>query len=212
MTDRRPTHLLKSYDSTSEHIIFSTEQSLKALNIEYIDLLLIHRPDYLMDAEEVAEAFDKLRRSGKVKHFGVSNFSPSQVALLQAYTPLVSHQVEVSLLRRDALDDGTLDQCQLTNMIPTAWSPFGGGRIFSDNDDLQLARIRKTALEIGEKHSASLDQVLLAWLQKHPSGMVPIVGSSKMHRIKDALAASKISLSHEDWYQLLEAAVGAEVP
>lgn len=211
-TERRPSHSLKSYDSTSEHIIFSAEQSLKELNIDCIDLLLIHRPDYLMDAAEVARAFEKLKVSGKVKHFGVSNFSTSQVALLQAHTPLASHQIEASLLHRNPLDDGSLDQCQLTNMIPTAWSPFGGGRIFSKDDDPQLDRIRKTALEIGEKYDAGLDQILLAWLLKHPAGIVPIVGSSKISRIETALAATKIKLSHEEWYQLLEAAVGAEVP
>ena len=212
LTDRRPEYKIKSYDSTPAHILSSVENSLKELNVEKIDLLLLHRPDYLMHVEEIAEAFERLRSEGKVLAFGISNFTPEQAELLHFYTPLASHQVEISLMHRNALEDGTLEQCQLLKIQPTAWSPFGGGSIFSDTTDKAITRIKNVAKEIGEKYEVGIDQVLLAWLFKHPARIVPIVGSTKIERIKRAKAAHSIQLSHEEWYSLLEAAVGEEVP
>ena len=212
ITERRPSHSLKSYDSTPQHIITSVENSLKALAVEQIEVMLLHRPDYLMNVEEIAEAFERLKTSGKVGAFGVSNFTTAQVELLHTYTPLVTHQVEISLMHRNALEDGTLEQCQRLNILPTAWSPFGGGSIFSDTQTTQNARIREVASKLGKKYNAGIDQILLAWIYKHPAGIIPIVGSTKIERIERAKAAGAIQLSHEEWYELLEAAVGAEVP
>lgn len=212
LSDRRPNHSIKSYDSTPQHIISSVEQSLSELGVDHLDLLLLHRPDYLMSAEEVAEAFSRVMKEGKVRYVGVSNFTPSQVALLHSYTPLVNHQVEISLMHRQALEQGILDQCQLLKMVPSAWSPFGGGDIFSHLEEPVYRRIRSCATKLGEVYGAALDQLLLAWLLKHPAGIVPILGTTKISRIEQAIEALDIQLSHEDWYALLEAATGTEVP
>lgn len=212
ISDNRPGHKIKSYDSTKAHIIASTENSLQELAIECIDVLLIHRPDYLMNPHDIAEAFEQLKKSGKVKAFGVSNFTPAQFDMLHSFTPLVTNQVEVSLLHRNAFEDGTLDQCQKIGVVPTAWSPFGGGEVFSESSDPQIIRIQKVAKELGEKYNASIDQILLAWLRKHPAGIIPIVGSTKISRIKVAYEALKINITHEEWYELWQASTGVEVP
>lgn len=212
LADNRPSHKIKSYDSSKAHIITSAENSLRELGVDCLDLYLIHRPDYLMDPAEIAEAVEDLKKAGKIKAFGVSNFTPSQFDLLHSYTPLATNQIEVSLLHLNALDDGSLDQCIKHNIAPTAWSPFGGGSIFSATDDPRVQRIRKTAAQLGEKYAASIDQILLAWLFRHPSGIVPIVGSSKIERIQHAAKAANLMLSREDWYELLQASRGEEVP
>lgn len=211
VTPNRPDHKVKSYDSTKAHILWSAENSLKDLGLDTLDLLLIHRPDYLMNPEEIAEAFETLKKEGKVKHFGVSNFTPSQFDLLNSYTPLLTNQVEISLFHRNAFEDGTLDQCMKLGTVPTAWSPFGGGAIFTDTVNPDMARIRKVLKSLGEKYEASIDQILLAFLRKHPAGIVPVLGTSKVSRIKVAQAALEIELTHQEWYQLWEAALGEEV-
>ncbi len=210
-SENRPTHKIKSYDSSKEHIIFSAESSLKALETDYLDVFLLHRPDYLLNPHEVAEAFETLKKSGKVKHFGVSNYTTSQFDLLHSFTPLVTNQVEISLLHLNAFDDGTLNQCLKHGIVPTAWSPLGGGAIFSDSEDATNQRIQKVANELSEKYKASLDQILLAFLYKHPAHIIPVVGTSKIERIESSLQASKIKLTHEEWYELWEAAIGQEV-
>jgi len=210
-TPNRPRHKLKSYDSTKEHILSSADNSLKDLGLDCIDVMLIHRPDYLMNPHEIAEAFTILKDAGKVKAFGVSNFTVSQFELLNSFTPLITNQLEISLLHRNAFADGTLDQCLRLGVTPTAWSPFGGGSIFTDDKTPEIQKIKKVATEIGQKVDATLDQVLIAFLLKHPAGIVPIFGSSKIHRVQAIKKALDINLSHEDWYQLWEAAIGQEV-
>ena len=212
ITKNRPNHSIKSYNSTKSHILWSAEHSLKELNIEQIDVLLIHRPDFLMDPHEIAEAFTKLKKEGKVKAFGVSNFTPSQFDMLNSFTPLITNQIEISLLHLNPFQDGTLDQMIKLGITPTAWSPFGGGEIFSKSKDKRINRIQKAAKKLGKKYEASVDQILLAWILKHPSGIIPVLGSTKISRIKTAKDALKINLTHEDWYQLWEASVGNEVP
>ena len=211
VTPRRPNHKIKSYDSTPKHIINSAENSLMQLGVDHLDLFLIHRPDYLMHPQEIAEAFELLKRQGKVKAFGVSNFSPSQFDLLHSYTPLVTNQVEISLLHRNAFEDGTLDQCMKLGIRPTAWSPFGGGAVFSNQQQAETQLLKTVLEELAASYSASIDQIMLAWLFKHPSGIIPILGTTKVSRIEKAKAALAIDLSHEDWYKLWEAATGKEV-
>lgn len=211
VTENRPAHRLKSYDSTPKHIRASVENSLRDLGVEQLELMLLHRPDSLINPREVAEEFDKLKKEGKVKHVGVSNYSPSQFDLLNSFTPLVTNQVEVSLLHLNAFFDGTLDQCLKLGITPTAWSPLGGGAIFSSSEDPKIQRIQKVAKELGEVHAVGVDQILFAWIFKHPAGIIPVTGSSKMSRIKSALEATQVNLSHEEWYMLLEASTGEEV-
>jgi len=209
--DNRPNHRIKSYDSSKEHIIASAENSLDALGMDCIDLLLLHRPDYLMQPAEIAAAFEQLKQQGKVKAFGVSNFSAAQLDLLHSYTPLLNHQIEVSLLHLDAFENGTLDQCLKLGIAPSAWSPFGGGSIFSDSDDPQIQRIQRVTNQLAQRYEATSDQILLAWLLKHPASILPVLGTSKISRIKNAMAALRIQLSREEWYELWQAAIGTEV-
>jgi len=210
-TPNRPDFSIKSYNSTKKHIIWSAENSLKQLGLDCLDLLLIHRPDYLMNPHEIAEAFEILKKEGKVKTFGASNFTVSQFDLLNSLTPLVTHQIEVSILHLDAFTDGTLDQCMKLGIRPTAWSPFGGGVIFTDSEDESALAIHKVLKVLKEKYSAQADQVLLAFVLKHPSGIITVMGTSKIERIEAAQKALEIDLSHEDWYKLHEAATGKEV-
>lgn len=214
VSKNRPDHTLHAYDSSKDHIIRSAETSLKNLHTDFIDVLLIHRPDPLMDADEIAEAFEILKDSGKVDQFGVSNFSPYQFDLLQSRVsfPLVTNQVEFSLLQPKALYDGTLDQCQQKRISPMAWSPFGGGSLFNGNADRDI-RMRHELTKIGEElGGAAPDQVALAWILKHPSKIVPVLGTGNLDRIKGAKDALDLELSRDQWFRLLEASNGFEVP
>lgn len=210
-SDNRPSHHIKSYDSSKAHLLQSVDNSLQALGVDHIDVLLLHRPDLLMDPHEIAEGFTQLQQAGKVRSFGVSNFTTDQFNLLNDHIPLITNQIELSLLHLDGFQDGTLVQCQRLGISPTVWSPFGGGRIFQADGDAQVMRIRKAASSIMEKYKATLDQILLAWLLKHPAGIVPVLGSSKSVRIAAAMEATNIQLGHEEWYTLLEASTGNEV-
>lgn len=204
------------YDFSKRHILASVDGSLSRLGIEQLDVLLLHRPDYLMAAAEVAEAFDMLASAGKVRHFGVSNFSPSQVELLQSATdkPLVANQVEINLHRIAALEDGTLDQCQQLGMTPQAWSPLAGavieawGNTFRESDEV---RIRAELTRQADRYGVDSSLIPLAWLLKHPAGIAPIIGSTTSERIAAAVAALDIDYSREDWYRLLEARNGHPV-
>lgn len=216
----RPVSAPVRYDFSRGHLLGQAELSLKQLNLETIDLLHLHRPDYLMDADEVAGVFVELRQSGKVREFGVSNFSPSQFSLLQSRLPfpLVTNQVEVSLVQLYALHDGTLDQCQEQKVTPLAWSPLGAGLLGSGGVDLLpgqrhynpqavLAVLDRIAVERG----VAREIIALAWLLKHPSKIVPIIGTTQPEQIKLLAAADQLELTREEWYHLVVAARGAEM-
>jgi len=211
ITENRPTHKIKSYNTSKEHIITSVEMSLKNLATDYIDLLLIHRPSPLMQPSEIAEAFSLLKKSGKVVEFGVSNFSSSQFEMLNHFFPLTTNQVEASLSCTDALVNGTFDQGIRLGCKPMVWSPLGGGAIFGNDLNSRITAIKDAAKPLQEKYNAGLDQILLAWLMKHPAEILPVIGTSKENRITDATKAIEISISDEEWFKLLEAAKGHEV-
>ncbi|MBA9027949.1 aldo/keto reductase [Peribacillus huizhouensis] len=204
---------LNHYDSSKEHIIESVERSLTYLQTDYIDVLLLHRPDVLLNPEEVAEAFMRLKQAGKVKHFGVSNYLPSQVEMLNAYldVPLVTNQIELSALYRDHFENGVLDQCIKENMPPMAWSPLARGKLFTGEDN-QAIRVRQ-ALEqaAADMNAQSIDEVAYAWLMHHPAKIMPIVGSGKMERIKAAVHALSLNISREQWYEIWVASRGKNV-
>ncbi len=208
---QRPDRQIKHYDTSKEHITESVHQSLQRLRTDYIDLLLIHRPDPLMHPDDIAEVFTSLQQQGKVLHFGVSNFSPSQVEMLRSRFPLLVNQVEVSILHLDAFLDGTLDQCLTHRLIPMAWSPLGGGQLFSAEENERHKRIIAVAEILGEKYEAGGDQILLSWLMRHPSGLLPVLGTSKLERIKKALLATRINRTQEEWFLLWRASTGREV-
>lgn len=209
------------YDFSAEHILAACDESLKRLGIETIDLYMLHRPDYLADPQEIANAFSTLKSAGKVRYFGISNFRPSLVTALQVACPmpLVVHQVEISLARLDAFTDGTLDQCLIERITPMAWSPLAAGLIGSGakrllpgqrnyRPELFLAALDEAAKTRG----ASRIAVALAWLLKHPSKIVPIVGSIRPERIREAAKADELELTREEWYRLLLAARGEPLP
>ena len=214
VSGNNPATETQHYDTSCEHIIQSVEKSLFRLSTDRIDLLLLHRPDPLLDADEVAEAFKELRGAGKVLYFGVSNYTPAQFDLLQSRLPfpLVTNQVECSVLNFDVMHDGTLDHSQQLDRRPMAWSPFARGQVFTGNDDKAIW-VRAALEEIGrELDSASVDQVALAWLLKHPSRMLPVLGTGKLERIRSATAAENLELTREQWFKVWQASKGHGVP
>ncbi|EPT8449669.1 aldo/keto reductase [Vibrio fluvialis] len=209
-----PERKINHYDTSAAHIYQSVNNSLERLHVNEIDVLLIHRPDVLMDADEVAEAFTELHKVGKVKHFGVSNFSPAQFELLQSRLgkPLVTNQVEINPLNFDVAHDGTLDQMQMLRTRPMAWSCLGGGAIFH-GDSEQAQRVRAVLEELREELGAeSIDQVIYAWVRALPSKPLPIIGSGKIERVQAAVEALDLTLSREQWYRVWVASKGHGVP
>jgi len=209
------------YDFSADHLIAACEGSLRRLGIGTIDLLMLHRPDYLCDPEEVAGAFAQLKDTGKVRFFGLSNFRPTLVTAMQTVCPmpLIVHQVEISLAMRDCLTDGTLDQCLIEHVTPMAWSPLaagllGGGatRLLPGQQGYRPAAINAALDEIANARGTSRTVVALAWLLRHPSKIVPIIGTTKPARIREAVKATEIELTREEWYRLLVAAQGGPVP
>jgi predicted oxidoreductase len=214
VSPNRPAHLVKHYDSSLKHIVASVDNSLRALATDRIDLLLIHRPDPLMDADEAAGALAQLRRAGKVLEVGVSNFSPSQVEMLASRmdVPLAANQVEFSVLHSDPLFDGTLDQCQRLGMAPMAWSPLAGGRLLQDTQERTLA-VHAALQAIGEElGGARPEQVAIAWITAHPAKIVPVLGTGSLERIANAVAATRLALERQQWYRILTAILGHPVP
>lgn len=209
LSPNRPENAIKSYDTSAGHITKSVEQSLRNFHTDYIDTLLIHRPDNLMDVEEIATTIATLKTSGKIKTFGLSNFSTSQVALLKKHILIEHHQVEISVTNLDAFDNGVLDQCQMENIEAQSWSPMGN-ELFG-NATAQHTRILSTAENLSKAYQCSTNQVLLAFLYAHPSQIVPIIGTTKFERMQEAKNAMEIELSREDFYRLWSASTGKEV-
>jgi len=213
VSKNRPAHQYKTYDTSYAHIVASVDNSLKQLSTDYLDCILIHRPDPLMDAAEVARAFSDLKVAGKIRAAGVSNFVPHQLSLLQRYCdfPLAINQIEISVLQTESFFDGSLDYCQEFGVIPMAWSPLAGGRLFSGENE-QAVRVINQLTSIGQALGATADQIAFAWLLRHPAKIKPIVGSGNIARIKSAVEATGITLSDEQWFSILEASQGKAVP
>lgn len=203
-------HPLKHYDYSKEYILNQVDESLRNLKTDYIDVLLLHRPSPLMNPEEIAAAFGILRSNGKVRDFGVSNFTTSQFDLIHHYFPyLVTNQVEISLTETKSFYDGTLDQMMAKNLQPMAWSVMG---TYFAEDSERVARIKSVFDELCPKYMATEAQLLLAFLLKHPSRILPIIGTSKTDSIRPLKQALNIDLTTEDWFALLEASHGNKVP
>lgn len=219
------------YDFSREHIVRSVEGTLGRLGIEHLDLLLLHRPDPLADPAEVAAAFDELQRSGKVRHFGVSNHSASQISLLRKYVdqPLVANQIELSLLHHYPISDGllfnrpdgsnadaagTLDYCREHGILVQAWGPLASGKFSASLEGLDEPMRSAAALvrEIAQEKGVSSEAILTAWLLRHPSGIQPIVGTTNSARLTAVCAANELQLEREEWYALLTAMRGQPVP
>ncbi len=201
------------YDASADYIVSSVEGSLRRMGISHLDVLLLHRPDYLLDPAEVAGAFERLRKEGKVREFGVSNFRPAQAAALQNALgrPLVTHQFQLSLAHREALDDGSIEQCLTDRWTPMAWSPLARGHLF-DIDSPPLAAVQTLLAALAAEQKVTPAAMAVAWLLRHPAGIIPVVGTVQPQRIQELAAAPTCTLSRENWYRLLVAARGSRLP
>lgn len=213
------------YDFSGEHIRWSIDESLKRLQLDRVDLYQLHRPDWLADPDEIAQALIDIHKAGKVRYFGVSNFRPSLVSALQAALPfpLVSNQVAIHLLRLDTFEDGTLDQCLEKKMTPLAWSPLAGGQLGMALDDKAplpgddnpkagiIMRLRPLLASIAKEYGVSPLAVLLAWLMRHPSKIIPIVGTVRPEVIQASVEADTITLDRDNWYRILRVARGQKL-
>ena len=209
-SQKHPQHTIQHYDTTLEHIVQSAETSLRQLHTEHLDLLLIHRPDPLMDFDEIAEAFTRLQQAGKVKHVGVSNFTRHQFESLNRRVPLATNQVELSPLCTAPLFDETLDGLQDLRIKPMAWSPLGGGRLFAPGD-ARADAVRAVVQEIAERIGQPFASVVFAWIMALPSRPLPLTGSGRIEAIRDAVTATTFTLERGDWFRILRAARGHEV-
>lgn len=214
LSGKYPERKIKSYDYSYEHIVKSVENSLRNLHTDYIDLLLLHRPSPLFNPKEVSRAFDALKSSGKVLHFGVSNFSPLQFEMLKTHlnVDIVTNQIEISPYCPDAFENGNIDFCLKEEIKPIAWSPLAGGDIFNplnEKGKRLLKEVEAVAREFGERN---LDKIIYSWLFKHPVGIIPIIGTGKLSRIQNAVDALDIEMSDEQWFRIYIASKGEELP
>jgi predicted oxidoreductase len=207
---KRPQHAIQHYDTSAAHIVASAEESLRQLHTDRLDLLLIHRPDPLMDFDEIAEAFSALKKSGKVLHFGVSNFTRHQFESLNRRVALATNQVEFSPLHGAPMFDETFDGLQDLRIAPMAWSPLGGGRLFTSND-ASAENLRLVIKDIADRLGKPFASVVFAWIMQLPSRPVPITGSSRIEAIAVAVEGAGFTLSRHDWFAILRAARGHEV-
>lgn len=201
------------YNSTKAEILKEMDQSLEKLGTDHVDLLLIHRPDPLADPAETADALETVVKEGKALHVGVSNFMPSQTAMLQSCLsiPLVTNQVELSVKNTENFFNGVVDDA-FTRRIPLmAWSPLGGGEVFCSQED-KFVRLRSVLTEIAQEHGASMDEVMYAWLFRHPVRIAALTGTMNVNRIRAAADAADLELSYDEWYRILEASRGFSVP
>ncbi len=214
LSDKFPGRRVKTYDYSKGHILDSVERSLENFGTDRIDLLLLHRPAPFFEPDEVCEAFQILKKEGKVLNFGVSNFLPAQIGLLQKHCSekLLANQVEISPLCLGFFENGNMEFCMRERIIPMAWSPLAGGRILNPETD-KGKKLLAVISEIAEEMNAgSPESVVFAWLLRHPSGIIPVVGSGKAERVKRAVDSLSLSMSHEQWYRIFIAARGKDLP
>ena len=214
VTKKYPERKVSIYDYSSAHIMMSVENSLKNFQTDYLDVLLMHRPSPLLNPEEVADAFVKLKQSGKVLHFGVSNFTPEQYEMVAAYLDEkpVTNQVEISPLCLEHFDNGNMDFFLKERIRPMAWSPLAGGRIFNPKTEREH-RVAKVLTEIADElNTESIDKVAYAWLLKHPAVIMPVAGTGNIGRLKLAVEALDLEMSPEQWFRIYIASTGEPLP
>lgn len=201
------------YDSTKENLLKEMDASLKRLSTDHVDLLLIHRPDVLGDPEQTAMALEQIVREGKALHVGVSNYEPSQFETLQSYLsiPLVVNQMEVSVKSTYNFFNGVVDTAMKHKTGIMAWSPLGGGSVFAGQDE-QSVRLRETLSEIAKAKGVAMDTVMYAFVLRHPAKMMVITGTMNAQRLNNAVAALDVELSYDEWYAILAASRGFDVP
>jgi predicted oxidoreductase len=209
LVSEKRTNAVKHYNYAKEYITWSVEQSLKNLHTDYLDLLLLHRPSPLMQPDEIAAAVDQLKSEGKILSFGVSNFTTSQIDLIESKTKIEFNQIAFSVTNNDAMLNGLLDYMQLKNIIPMSWSPLGD--VFKKNNE-QTDRIKQVVELLASKYAFSAESILLAWILKHPSKIFPVIGTTNPYRISNMTKAVDIDLDIEDWFILWSESMGNRVP
>jgi len=207
LSENRSTKI-KHYDYSKSHIISSAEQSLKNLKTDYLDLFLLHRPSPLMQVDEIAEAIEKLKTEGKILDFGVSNFTPSQTDLIQTKTKINYNQIQFSVTHFEAMLDGSLDHMKINGIQPMCWSPLG--TVFRKEDD-KSSRIKNLAEQFSLKYDVEIDVLLLAWILKHPLGILPVFGTADKTRIAKLMKAARIEMELEDWFAFWTESAGKPV-
>ena len=213
VSENMPENTYHCYDTSYEHIVKSVEKSLKNLNTDYLDLVLIHRPDMYMDADETARALTDLRKAGKVLEWGVSNFLPSDFNLLQSRLDfkLVTNQIELSPLKTQHFYDGTINLMQEKRVPIMVWSPLAGGEIFISGDE-NAVELRKVLERLSKKYNCESDTIIYAWHLSHPANLIPICGSGKIERLESAVKACNIKLTREEWFEILVNGMGNDIP
>jgi len=200
---------IKHYDYSKDYIIWSVENSLKNLQTDYLDVLLLHRPSPLMVADEIAVAVDQLKKEGKILDFGLSNFTPSQTELIRQKTAVNYNQIQFSATHHEAMLDGSLDYMQLHQIRPMSWNPLG--TVFREDIE-QTRRLKKLLAQLVEKYGLGSDTILLAWILKHPAKVIPVAGTVNIARIQALMKAVELNLEQEDWFAIWTESMGNKVP
>ena len=212
LSQARPQNKIKSYDTSKSYIIAQVEESLKNLKTDYIDLLLIHRPGPLIRVDDIAEDFQQLDADGKVLDFGVSNFTPSQYDLMKSRYPIVTNQVEVSVKNIEPFLDGTVDNAMKHKIAIQSWSPLGGAELFQPQSKYEAVMKNSRLNAVCKDYNWSLSQMALMFLLHHPAGILPVLGTSKLDRIKEAVSCLSMQITDEQWYEIWTACTGFAVP
>ena len=200
---------IKHYNYSKKYIIWSVENSLKNLNTDYLDALLLHRPSPLMQSDEIAEAINQLKSEGKIKSFGVSNFTPSQTELINQKIKVEFNQIQFSATHLEPMLDGSLDFMQIHQIKPMSWNPLGN--VFREKNE-QTERLKLLLSSLESKYNVSTDVLLLAWIMQHPSGVLPVIGTTSSDRINNSTKAISLKLDLEDWFAIWTESCGFKVP
>ena len=203
------TNSIKHYNYSKDYIILSVENSLKNLQTDFLDVLLLHRPSPLMQADEIAEAVLKLKTEGKIIDFGLSNFTPSQTELIRQKTEVSFNQIQFSATHHEAMLDGSLDYMQIHSIRPMSWNPLG--TVFREDIE-QTRRLKKVLVKLVEKYGLGSDTILLSWVLQHPAKVIPIAGTVNIARIQSLIKAVELQLEKEDWFAIWAESMGEDVP
>ena len=209
ISENRPQNIVKHYNYSKDYIIWSAENSLKNLQTDYLDVFLLHRPSPLLQADEVAEAVEKLKSEGKILSFGVSNFTPFQTELLRQKTAVSFNQIQFSATNHEAMLDGSLDYMQLHKITPMAWNPLGV--VFRENTE-QTQRLKLLFSKLVDKYHVGSDLILLAWILQHPANIIPVAGTINVSRIQQLMKAKSLVLDTQDWFAIWTESMGNKVP
>lgn len=214
LSDKFPERKVKYYDYSYDYIVSSAENSLRNLQVEQLDVLLLHRPSPMYDPQAVARAFEDLQSAGKVRYFGVSNFTPGQLKTLQTFCKdrLITNQLEISVACLEHFENENLDYLIRKGIRPMAWSPLAGGKLFNPKTTRERNLVHALEQVATQHENSDISSLMYAWLLKHPAGILPIIGSGKIDRLKQAVAAQQIKMTDQQWYLIYQASLGQEVP